>query len=59
MGGSRGKIKPTECRHAAPVVIREVESGYVAQCLMCGTDGPAKESSEEALKALQDLARDR
>ena len=59
MGGSRGKIRPTECRHTAPVVIREVEDGYVAQCLTCGTDGPAKESSQEALKALQDLARDR
>lgn len=59
MGGSRGRIKPGECSHTAPVVIREVEDGYVAQCLVCGTDGPAKENSEEALKALQDLARDR
>ncbi|QIN78327.1 hypothetical protein GBA65_07125 [Rubrobacter marinus] len=59
MGGSRGKIRPGECGHVAPVIIREVEHGYVAKCLTSGTDRPAKESSEEALKALQELARGR
>ncbi len=58
MGGSRGKIRPSECGHVAPVVIREVEHGYVAQCLVCGTDGPTREDSQEALKVLQDLAWD-
>ena len=52
-----GRLRPEDCTHTGPVIVEEVEEGgYVARCLLCTTEGPVRETSEEALAALQDLA---
>ncbi len=52
-----GRLRPEDCAHTDPVIVEEVEEGgYVARCLLCTTEGPVRETSEEALAALQDLA---
>jgi hypothetical protein len=52
-----GRLRPEDCTHTGPVIVEEVEEGgYVARCLLCATEGPVRETSEEALAALQDLA---
>ena len=48
------------CRHLSPVVVDEIEGGKKsAHCLVCGERGPVREGSEEALRALRELARQR
>ncbi len=47
------------CGHFSPVLVEEVESGKIARCLLCGERGPVREGSEEALRALRELARQR
>ena len=46
--------RPYECPHTSPVVVRAVDNGYVGQCLVCGTEGPIRETSREARAALRD-----
>ena len=51
-----------QCRHLSPVVVDEIEGGKKksARCLVCGERGAAvREGSEEALRALRELARQR
>jgi hypothetical protein len=48
-----------ECGHFSPVVVDELEGGTRARCLLCGERGPVLEGSEEALRALRELARQR
>jgi hypothetical protein len=57
--GSRRRLSPGECDHTSPVAIDRLEGGYAARCLMCGTVGPVRESSNEALKALQEMGKRR
>lgn len=57
--GSRRRLRPGECDHTSPVVTERTDGAYVARCLMCGTVGPVRESSEEALKALQGMGKRR
>ncbi len=57
--GSRRRLRPDECDHKSPVVIDRMDAMYVARCLVCGTVGPVRESSEEALKALQRMGKRR
>ncbi len=50
-----------QCRHLSPVVVDEIEGGKKksARCLVCGERGAVREGSEEALRALRELARQR
>jgi hypothetical protein len=49
-----------QCRHFSPVVVDEIEGGKnSARCLVCGERGAVREGSEEALRALRELARQR
>jgi hypothetical protein len=57
--GSRRRLRPDECDHTSPVKIERTDGAYVARCLMCGTVGPVRESSEEALKALRRMGKRR
>jgi uncharacterized Zn finger protein len=58
--GSRRRLRPDECDHTSPVVTERTDGEeYVARCLMCGTVGPVRESPEEALKALQQMGKQR
>jgi hypothetical protein len=50
-------IPPEMCGHVAPMVIEQVEGGYMARCLRCGTTGPTRETSGEARRALLELGR--
>jgi hypothetical protein len=47
------------CGHYSPVVVEEAKGGKSVRCLLCGERGPVCEGSEEALRALWDLARQR
>ena len=47
------------CGHFSPVVVDEHEGGKRARCLLCGERGAVRECSEEALRALRELARQR
>jgi hypothetical protein len=44
------------CGHFPAVAVGKAEGGEVARCLACGELGPVREGSEEALRALRDLA---
>ena len=48
-----------QCRHFSPVVVDEIEGGKKksARCLVCGERGAERAGSEEALRALRELAR--
>jgi hypothetical protein len=37
--------------------VTQTDAGHVARCLVCGTVGPPRETSEEARRALTALAR--
>jgi hypothetical protein len=50
MGGGR-------CGHVSPVVVEPGPGGRVARCLLCGSSGPERPTSECALRALRDEAR--
>lgn len=58
-GGGRDRVRPNECGHDATVLVSPVPGGdgRVARCLACGTLGPVRETSEEARRALEALAR--
>ena len=60
MGGDRNRVRPSECGHDGTVLVSPVEDGEgrVARYLACGTLGPARETSEEAKRALENLGRD-
>ena len=48
------------CEHVSPVLVEEVEDGKkIARCLQCGERGEVRAGTEEALRALRDLARQR
>ncbi len=50
----RGRKRPSSCAHTSPILVeRAGHDGYGARCLVCGTVGPARSSSEEARDALQ------
>ena len=56
-GVGRGRQRAGECAHASPVLVERVgHDGYGARCLVCGTVGPARNSTEEARDALQAAA---
>lgn len=55
----RTLIRPEDCTHAGPIVVDEVEGGYVALCLLCRTVGPVREFSREAKEALLSEGRRR
>lgn len=59
MGRGRDRVRPGECGHDATVMVSPVGDGEgrVASCLVCGTVGPERETSEEARRALEALAR--
>ena len=44
------------CRHVSPVVVEPAPGGRVARCLVCGSGGPVRPTSEWALAALRDEA---
>lgn len=52
-GLGRGRKRPEEGAHAAPILVEGVRYGYGARCLLCGTVGPARESPEGAREALR------
>ena len=46
---SRGRKRPAFCDHqSTPVLVSVIPGGFEAQCLVCGTLGPAREASEAA-----------
>jgi hypothetical protein len=45
------------CAHTSPVVVEPTPGGRVARCLVCGSSGPVRPTSEWALAALRDEAR--
>ena len=57
-GDVGGNGEPTgECAHDGPVLVSPADGGRRARCLSCGTVGPVRETSEEARRALEALAR--
>jgi hypothetical protein len=60
-GNKKTPMSIWRCGHFSPVVVEELEGGKMksARCLVCGERGPVREGSEEALRALRDLARQR
>jgi hypothetical protein len=52
-GLGRGRKRPEECAHAAPILMEGARFGYGARCLLCGTVYPARERPEGAKGALQ------
>ena len=52
-GLGRGRHRPEQCAHAAPILVEGARYGYGARCLVCGTVGPARESVEGAREALE------
>jgi hypothetical protein len=52
-GLGRGRKRPEECAHSAPILVEGVRYGYGARCLLCGKLGPARESPEGAMEALR------
>jgi hypothetical protein len=50
-------IPPDRCGHVAPMAIERKRGGYAARCLRCGTTGPARDTSDEARRALLSLGR--
>ena len=56
-GVGRGRKWAGSCVHRSPVLVERVgHDGYGARCLVCGTVGPARNSTEEARDALQAAA---
>lgn len=55
----RGKRDPRACDHSGPALVKPAGDGLAATCLLCDTTGPERETSEEARRALLDLASDR
>ncbi len=53
----RDRVGPWECAHNTAALVSPTDAGRVARCLACGTLGPPRETSEEARRALQALAR--
>jgi uncharacterized Zn finger protein len=67
-GGSRHEVTRKRLRsagrcehkHLGPLVADQVEGGsVVVRCLACGTVGPERNTSEEALRALEDITAGR
>ena len=56
-GLGRGRKRPEECAHAAPVLVEGMRYGYGARCLLCGTVGPEWASVEGAREALRTAMR--
>jgi hypothetical protein len=52
----RRKRNEGRCAHASPVVVEETPNGRRARCLVCGSGGPVRPTSEWALAALRDEA---
>ena len=52
----RGKQTAGSCAHGSPVVVEPIPEGRVARCLVCGSSGPVRPTSEWALAALRDEA---
>ncbi len=52
-------VSSWRCGHVSPVLVEEVEDGKIARCLLCGERGEVRAGTEEALRALRDLARQR
>ena len=53
----RGKQTAGSCAHTSPVVVEPAPGGRVARCLVCGSGGPVRPTSEWALAALRDGER--
>ncbi len=51
------RVRPGECAHNTTGVVAPTDSGRVARCLACGTLGPPRQTTEEARRALETLAR--
>ncbi len=51
-----GRITPNRCRHRFwkidAVVVRRVEKGYAARCLLCNTVGSVRDNGETARRGL-------
>jgi hypothetical protein len=47
------RVRRCEHWHSGPLVADQVEGGRVVSCLVCGTVGPVRKTSEEARRALQ------
>jgi hypothetical protein len=45
-----------KCDHMSPVMIARTDEGYRAWCLLCGVVGPERDTDEEALRALREMA---
>ncbi|MDP9484689.1 MAG: hypothetical protein M3Q49_02665 [Actinomycetota bacterium] len=56
-GKGRDRVGPGGCAHNTAALVTQTDAGHVSRCLVCGTLGPPRETSEEARQALQDLAR--
>jgi hypothetical protein len=54
-----GRVRRCEHWHSGPLVADQVEGGRVVGCLMCGTVGPVRKTSEEARRALQPISASR
>jgi hypothetical protein len=53
-------VSTWRCEHVSPILVEEVEDGKkIARCLQCGERGEVRAGTEEALRALRDLARQR
>ncbi|MDP9474712.1 MAG: hypothetical protein M3R38_03290 [Actinomycetota bacterium] len=55
MGRDRGR--QSDCAHDQTVLVSPTDGGRVARCLVCGTVSPPRQTSEEARRALEALAR--
>ena len=53
----RGKQTAGSCAHGSPVVVEPIPEGRRARCLLCGSSGPVRPTSEWALAALRDGTR--
>ena len=53
----RRKKDAGRCAHVGPVVVEPTPGGRVARCLVCGSSGPVRPTSDKALGALRDEAR--
>lgn len=60
-GRRKGLRRSGRCahQHVGPLVAEQVEGGREVRCLVCGTVGPARKTSEEARRALQDITASR
>lgn len=54
---SRGSIPSARCDYRGPVAAIQVDDGYTARYLTCGTVGPVRDTSEEAREALISLGK--